>query len=165
MICLIIFILHRVCYAGAVPQCETYDKQNGRFPLLGEYDWKEKVLPEIRSALWMFLTLPPLVVPGKQFLVTFDQCVIRHQSMDMGFPCLLCERRLSGCEFYAHVFGWEHVKHFLVSNFTSIILYNINVPSKVTLGDLSSVLLVITCGTQRQALHFFISLTTSTLPV
>ncbi|XP_034455399.1 uncharacterized protein LOC117770272 [Hippoglossus hippoglossus] len=76
--------LHHNLLKKEVPHCETYDKQNGRFPLL-----------------------------GKQFLVKFDQCVIRHHSMEMRFPCLLCERRLSGYEFYAHVFSWEHIKHFL----------------------------------------------------
>ncbi|XP_039977236.1 uncharacterized protein LOC120786131 isoform X2 [Xiphias gladius] len=69
-----------------VPRCETYSKlkQNERFPLL-----------------------------GKQFLVMHHVCLRRHQSTNVGFLCLLCQRRLSDGECYAHVFSREHVATFL----------------------------------------------------
>ncbi|XP_034747549.1 uncharacterized protein LOC117956555 isoform X2 [Etheostoma cragini] len=78
--------VHRDHLKSAVPQRETYSKlqQNERFPLL-----------------------------GFQFLVMHDVCVKRDQLTEVGFLCLLCERRLSDDECYAHVFSWEHVATFL----------------------------------------------------
>ncbi|XP_040909511.1 uncharacterized protein LOC121192035 isoform X2 [Toxotes jaculatrix] len=78
--------LHHTYLKQEVPQCETYSKlqQNERFPLL-----------------------------GKQFMVMHDVCIRRHQSTELGFLCLLCERRLVDGECYAHVFSRQHVAKFL----------------------------------------------------
>ncbi|XP_049890073.1 uncharacterized protein LOC126383582 isoform X2 [Epinephelus moara] len=69
-----------------VPPSERHSKlqQNERFPLL-----------------------------GANFVVMFHVCVKGVQLKNMGFLCLLCERRLSGAERYAHVFSREHVVKFL----------------------------------------------------
>ncbi|XP_031179178.2 uncharacterized protein LOC116067032 isoform X4 [Sander lucioperca] len=77
---------HRTHLKCDVPQRETYSKlqQNERFPLL-----------------------------GCQFLVMHDVCVKRDQLTEVGFLCLLCERRLLDNECYAHVFSREHVATFL----------------------------------------------------
>ncbi|XP_051246992.1 uncharacterized protein LOC127358160 isoform X3 [Dicentrarchus labrax] len=77
--------LHHTFLKREVPRCETYSKlkENERFPLLGQ-----------------------------QFLVMYDM-VKQHQSPGVGFLCLLCKRRLSDEECYAHVFSREHVATFL----------------------------------------------------
>ncbi|XP_051246988.1 uncharacterized protein LOC127358158 isoform X2 [Dicentrarchus labrax] len=76
---------HHTLLKRNVPQCETYSKlkENERFPLL-----------------------------GLQFLVMHDM-VKQHQSLGVGFLCLLCKRRLSDEECHAHVFSREHVATFL----------------------------------------------------
>ncbi|XP_039676067.1 uncharacterized protein LOC120571276 isoform X2 [Perca fluviatilis] len=78
--------LHHTHLKCEVPQRETYSKlqQNERFPLL-----------------------------GCQFVVRHDVCVKRDQLTEVGFLCLLCERRLLDDECYAHVFSREHVATFL----------------------------------------------------
>lgn len=78
---------------------------------------EEWVLPEIRRALDVFLTVQ-LIISGEKFRVMHDVCVKRHQSTpdtEVAFLCLLCERRLSNQECYAHTFSREHVATFLVS--------------------------------------------------
>ncbi|KAG7237833.1 hypothetical protein INR49_031846 [Caranx melampygus] len=79
--------LYHTLLKNEVPHCETYSKlkENERFPLL-----------------------------GKQFLVMHDT-LRRHDAteVEVGFLCLLCERRLSDPEFYAHEFSREHVAKFL----------------------------------------------------
>ncbi|XP_042292107.1 uncharacterized protein LOC121913511 [Thunnus maccoyii] len=78
--------LHRTFLKRQVPPCEPYSKlkENERFPLL-----------------------------GKQFLVKHNAYNRQHQSTEVRFLCLLCERRLSKDECYAHLFSWEHVATFL----------------------------------------------------
>ncbi|XP_044027943.1 uncharacterized protein LOC122864514 isoform X8 [Siniperca chuatsi] len=78
--------LYHTLLKREVPRRETYSKlkQSERFPLLGQ-----------------------------QFLVMHVVCVRRHQSTEVGSLCLLCERRLSDDECYAHVFSREHVGKFL----------------------------------------------------
>ncbi|XP_037330217.2 uncharacterized protein LOC119219254 isoform X2 [Pungitius pungitius] len=68
-----------------VPPCETYSKlkENDRFPLL-----------------------------GRQFLVMHNNC-IQGQLPTKGFLCLLCERKLSDDEFYAHEFSRGHIATFI----------------------------------------------------
>ncbi|XP_068584788.1 uncharacterized protein [Cebidichthys violaceus] len=68
-----------------IPLCETYSKlkDNERFPLL-----------------------------GRQFLVMHDFRVTGQQPM-VGFLCLLCERRLSDDECYAHEFSRKHIATFI----------------------------------------------------
>lgn len=68
---------------------------------------------------------------GCQFLVMHDVCVKRDQLTEVGFLCLLCERRLLDNECYAHVFSREHVATFLVSVFIHI-SYCIIFPLMVT---------------------------------
>ncbi|XP_068432131.1 uncharacterized protein [Clinocottus analis] len=68
-----------------VPPSETYSKlkENIRFPLL-----------------------------GRQFLVMYDVCVVGQQPT-LAFLCLLCERRLSDEECYAHEFSRKHIATYL----------------------------------------------------
>nr|XP_046273008.1 uncharacterized protein LOC124074298 isoform X2 [Scatophagus argus] len=78
--------LHHVLLKREVPLIQTYRKlhQNERFPLL-----------------------------GLQFLVMYDLCIKQHQTAEVAFLCLLCARKLSNEECYAHVFSREHVATFL----------------------------------------------------
>lgn len=106
-----------VFYFGAVPQCETYSKlkQNERFPLLGEYHWRQRVWSEIRMDGCECFCFH--LIAGQQFLVRPDMCVSHHEPIDTRYLCLLCQRMLSNDECYAHVFSREHVTVFLVSIF------------------------------------------------
>ncbi|XP_054461818.1 uncharacterized protein LOC129097110 isoform X3 [Anoplopoma fimbria] len=79
--------LQHIILKHDVPPCETYSKlkENERFPLL-----------------------------GRQFLVMHDVCV-RGQQPTVGFLCLLCKRKLSEDECYAHEFSRKHIAAFLDS--------------------------------------------------
>lgn len=130
-------------YVCAVPPRETNSKlrQNERFPLLGGYYWRGKKktkhenMPEIRGALWMFLTFLNLIVAGRHFLV---MPVVRHRPTEVGFLCLLCETDLSEDTFCAHVFSRQHVAIFLVSIFILNTSHCIIFPGMVTVVLLSS---------------------------
>ncbi|XP_034560415.1 uncharacterized protein LOC117827761 isoform X2 [Notolabrus celidotus] len=50
---------------------------------------------------------------GREFIAKFNVCVREHQSTDVAFLCMLCQRRLSGKECDAHVFSREHIKTFI----------------------------------------------------
>uniref|UniRef100_UPI0037E8A24F mucin-4-like isoform X2 n=1 Tax=Semicossyphus pulcher TaxID=241346 RepID=UPI0037E8A24F len=50
---------------------------------------------------------------GRQFLAKHGSNVAQHQPTKVSFLCLLCERRLSDDECYAHVFSREHIKTFI----------------------------------------------------
>ncbi|XP_045914088.1 uncharacterized protein LOC123976198 isoform X3 [Micropterus dolomieu] len=78
--------LYHTILKREVPRCETYSKlqQNERFPLLGH-----------------------------QFMVSYSVAVKWHPSTERESLCLLCERKLSKDEYYAHVFSREHVGTFL----------------------------------------------------
>nr|XP_040044639.1 uncharacterized protein LOC120826429 isoform X3 [Gasterosteus aculeatus aculeatus] len=77
--------LQHVILKRDVPPCETYSKlkENDRFPLL-----------------------------GRQFLVMHNICS-KGQPPTKGFLCLLCERKLSDEEFYAHEFSRRHIATFI----------------------------------------------------
>ncbi|KAM8839956.1 uncharacterized protein AB9W97_000965 isoform 2-T2 [Spinachia spinachia] len=77
--------LQHIILKRDVPPCETYSKlkENDRFPLL-----------------------------GRQFLVMHNIC-IQGQPPTKGFLCMLCQRRLSDEEFYAHEFSRRHIAMFI----------------------------------------------------
>ncbi|XP_031709676.1 uncharacterized protein LOC116387061 isoform X2 [Anarrhichthys ocellatus] len=77
--------LQHIILKHDIPKCETYSKleDNDRFPLL-----------------------------GRQFLVMHDFSVAGQQPM-VGFLCLLCKRRLSDDECYAHEFSRKHIATFI----------------------------------------------------
>ncbi|XP_034400918.1 uncharacterized protein LOC117738883 isoform X2 [Cyclopterus lumpus] len=77
--------LQHIILKRDVPPCETYSKlkENNRFPLL-----------------------------GRQFLVIHEVCVLGQQPT-AAFLCLLCQRRLSEEEFYAHEFSRNHIATFI----------------------------------------------------
>ncbi|KAM6903867.1 uncharacterized protein PEZ65_018686 [Lycodopsis pacificus] len=77
--------LQHIVLKHDIPKCETYSKldDNDRFPRL-----------------------------GRQFLVRHDFSVVGQQPM-VGFLCLLCQRRLSDDECYAHEFSRKHIATFI----------------------------------------------------
>ncbi|KAK9526885.1 hypothetical protein VZT92_015559 [Zoarces viviparus] len=77
--------LQHIVLKHDIPKCETYSKldDNDRFPRL-----------------------------GRQFLVRHDFSVVGQQPM-VGFLCLLCKRRLSDDECYAHEFSRKHIATFI----------------------------------------------------